>query len=170
MNNPYKILYFVAVAILFLVSFASIVRGAQPEFVTICHVAGLADEPANYVTLTLPSQAVYGQAGHFNENGTTQAGHEEDYLGACIEDPSDTPDPSVSPTPAPSFVICPGVEVQIPEQTGCPSPSIAPSADPDPSVDPTPTPAPRLIPPETATNTPSVDVPDTAMEGPYSVR
>lgn len=54
-----------------------------PTFVTICHAAGLADEPANFVTLTLPENAVYGQAGHFNENGTPQAGHEQDTLGAC---------------------------------------------------------------------------------------
>lgn len=55
----------------------------QEDKVTICHVAGRADNPANYVTLTLPWNAVYGQAGHLNENGTPQAGHEQDYLGEC---------------------------------------------------------------------------------------
>lgn len=59
----------------------------KPESVTFCHVAGLADDPANTVTLTLPWVAVYGQAGHFNEDGTDRAGHEQDYLGACDEDP-----------------------------------------------------------------------------------
>jgi len=53
---------------------------------TICHVAGLASDPANYITLTLPYNAVYGkngESGHFNENGTTKAGHEQDTLGPC---------------------------------------------------------------------------------------
>ena len=45
-----------------------------PESVTFCHVAGRADDPANTVTLTLPYNAVFGQAGHFNEDGTPQAG------------------------------------------------------------------------------------------------
>jgi hypothetical protein len=54
--------------------------------ITICHVAGLASDPANYITLTLPYNAVYGkngESGHFNENGTTKAGHEQDTLGPC---------------------------------------------------------------------------------------
>lgn len=52
------------------------------ETVTICHAAGQ-DDTTQYVTLTLPETAVYGQAGHFNEDGTPQAGHENDYMGAC---------------------------------------------------------------------------------------
>jgi len=54
--------------------------------ITICHVAGLVSDPANYITLTLPYNAVYGkngESGHFNENGTTKAGHEQDTLGPC---------------------------------------------------------------------------------------
>ena len=57
----------------------------KPEFVTFCHIAGRADDPANMVTLTLPYDAVFGQAGHFNEDGTPNAGHENDYLGPCNE-------------------------------------------------------------------------------------
>src|SRR6476620_2972980 len=60
---------------------------AKPDFVTFCHVAGRADDPANTVTLTLPYNAVFGQAGHFNEDGTPQAGHEHDYLGPCQAPP-----------------------------------------------------------------------------------
>ena len=55
----------------------------QSESVTFCHVAGSAEDPANIVTLTLPYTAVFGQAGHFNEDGTPKAGHEQDYLGPC---------------------------------------------------------------------------------------
>jgi len=50
--------------------------------VTICHAAGL-DGTTKYVTLTVGHQAVYGPAGHFYENGTPRAGHEQDYLGPC---------------------------------------------------------------------------------------
>ena len=54
-----------------------------PVFVTICHAAGL-EGTTQFVTLTLPEVAVFGQAGHFNEDGTPAAGHEADYLGECI--------------------------------------------------------------------------------------
>lgn len=54
---------------------------------TICHVAGLADDPANLVTITVAISAAIGQAGHFDENGSTNAGHEQDYVGACGETP-----------------------------------------------------------------------------------
>jgi hypothetical protein len=53
--------------------------------VTICHAAGL-DGTTQYVTLTLNANAVYGQAGHFSEPGTPNAGHEDDYEGPCQED------------------------------------------------------------------------------------
>jgi hypothetical protein len=59
----------------------------ENEKITICHVAGLASDPANYITLTISVNAVYGPGGHFNENGTPQAGHEEDSFGACNPPP-----------------------------------------------------------------------------------
>jgi len=51
--------------------------------ITICHVAGLASDPANYITLNITLAAAVGEAGHFGENGTPNAGHEQDTLGAC---------------------------------------------------------------------------------------
>jgi hypothetical protein len=49
---------------------------------TFCHVAGLASDPANYITKrNMPLEAVLG---HFNENGTVLAGHEQDSLGECV--------------------------------------------------------------------------------------
>ena len=62
----------------------------KPDFVTFCHVAGREEDPANTVTLTLPYNAVFGQGGHFNEDGTPQAGHEQDHLGACQTAPPPT--------------------------------------------------------------------------------
>ncbi len=78
---------------------------SKPDFVTFCHVAGRAEDPANTVTLTLPFNAVFGQGGHFNEDGTPQAGHEQDHLGACE-------------TPPPPTDVCPnldGDQAEIPE-------------------------------------------------------
>jgi hypothetical protein len=71
------------------------VAGVRPalsqseEKVTICHAAGLAGT-THYVTLTISRNAVFGPGGHFNENGTTQAGHEQDYMGACTTDTTTT--------------------------------------------------------------------------------
>ena len=67
-------------------STVSVAQGqAKPEKVTICHAAGLAGT-THYETLTIGWAAVYGPAGHLNENGTPQAGHEQDYLGACVDE------------------------------------------------------------------------------------
>jgi hypothetical protein len=69
---------------------------------TICHVAGLANDPANFIILTLPLQAIY--AGHIDENGTPKAGHEQDFF---INSPEDAarcapPTPTATPTNAPT--------------------------------------------------------------------
>lgn len=87
-----------------------------PAKITICHVAGLASDPANYITLELPPQAVYGNGGHFNENGTPQAGHEQDSFGAC--------DPPEPPTD-----LCPeeGVQTELPCAT---DPPVEPPVEP----------------------------------------
>ena len=57
--------------------------------ITICHASGQADT-TKFETLTVGWNAVYGPGGHFNENGTTQAGHEQDYLGKCKSDDGGT--------------------------------------------------------------------------------
>jgi hypothetical protein len=88
------------------------------EKVTICHVAGRAEDPANYITLTIGWNAVYGPGGHFNENGTTQAGHEDDYFGECTPPP---PPPVVVEVDEPTMTDpnCddPGT-VNVPKKTG----------------------------------------------------
>lgn len=71
--------------------------------VTICHAAGL-EGTTKYVTLTISENAVYGRngnAGHFEENGTPRAGHEQDYFGSCEGDettPTDTTPTDTTPT------------------------------------------------------------------------
>lgn len=80
------------------------------EKITICHVAGRMDEPANYITLEISFEALKG---HFYENGTPRAGHEEDHMGPCktpepfvasesVVEPTESPTPTETPTPEPS--------------------------------------------------------------------
>jgi len=68
---------------------------AGDDNVTICHASGL-EGTTKYETLTIGYQAVYGPGGHLNENGTPQAGHEQDYLGPC--------------NPPPPVDVCPNLE------------------------------------------------------------
>jgi len=113
-------------------SLTSVAQEGPPDKVTICHIAGLAaPDNANEVTLTIPWVAVYGQAGHFNENGTTQAGHEEDYFGPCVE--AETP-PTVPPTVTPPTDVPPTPDVAPPSDAPKPPPP-GPPADPDLSRD-----------------------------------
>src|SRR5512133_2957351 len=65
---------------------------AQQVMVTLCHADGQSGT-TKFSTLTIAYPAAYGQAGHFNEDGTPNAGHEDDYLGPCLveEDPTATP-------------------------------------------------------------------------------
>lgn len=64
---------------------------AKSTPITICHVAGLASDPANYVTLHITLASAIGLPnGHLNENGTPLAGHEQDTLGECNPPPPPT--------------------------------------------------------------------------------
>jgi hypothetical protein len=72
-----------ATIVLAILALALPVLADRPETVTICHAAGQAGT-TQFVTLTIPVNAAFGQAGHFNEDGTPRAGHEDDYLGECI--------------------------------------------------------------------------------------
>lgn len=58
---------------------------AQVQQVTICHAAGQ-DGTTHFNTITVGYPAAYGPAGHFYENGTPRAGHEDDYLGECRDE------------------------------------------------------------------------------------
>jgi hypothetical protein len=132
------------VALLALVN--ATVNGSPSDKVTICHAAGQAGT-TKFVTLTISENAVYGRhgnAGHFNENGTTRAGHEQDYFGPCLT-------PTSSPTVAPSASI-----------TVTPTPSLNPSSQPtpmaSPSISPSPSESPTTSPTESLTPIPNVDL------------
>jgi len=91
----------------------------QTERVSFCHIHGLASDPAGYdAKIELPISALNG---HFDENGTARAGHEQDFLFSPIpasllgknypigslEDcaPPPTPTPTATPTQV-SFEAC----------------------------------------------------------------
>src|SRR3990172_9622991 len=91
MKRLFLILSIIALGSISAVSTEKRVLADPPEMITICHAAGQAGT-TQFTTLHLPYVAVYGQAGHFNEDGTPRAGHEDDYLGPCEGDnPTPTP-------------------------------------------------------------------------------
>ena len=83
-----------------------------PEKVTLCHAAGQ-EGTLQFTTLTIAYNAAFGQAGHFNEDGTPTAGHENDYLGACNvqQEPTATP---VIPTVTPTTPVVGGEPTPVP--------------------------------------------------------
>ncbi len=92
---------FATAATLLLVIWLPSTALGEPEQVTLCHAAGQVDTE-QWVTLTISYQAAFGQAGHFNEDGTPQAGHEADYLGPCVTDETTTTAAPASTTTAPT--------------------------------------------------------------------
>jgi len=68
---------------------------ADKDEVCICHATGL--EPSlHFVDVCASRRAIFGNAGHFFENGTPQAGHEHDKLGPCEEPPPPSPSPGTN--------------------------------------------------------------------------
>lgn len=117
----------VAVTALFAIASDPLAFGASDK-VTICHATSSETNP--YVTLEISEHAVYGPGGHFLENGTTQAGHEQDHMGPC--DPPPCPNPTPEPTP---------------DVTPAPTPDATPEPTPEPTPEVTPAPTPDGTPP-----------------------
>lgn len=126
---------------------------APPAKVTICHAAGLAGT-TKYVELTISENAVYGRkgnAGHFEENGTPRAGHEQDYFGPCKVDATPTPTPTDTATSTPT-----------PTVTTTPTPTVTPT--------PTETETPVVIAPPTKTDKPDKEKPREVPRTPAPVK
>jgi hypothetical protein len=90
---------------------------AANDKITICHAAGQ-NGTTHFETLEISENAVYGRngnAGHFSENGTPQAGHENDYMGACRTEEA-TPTPTATPE-------------STPESSATPAPTAAPATN-----------------------------------------
>lgn len=105
----------VSAAVLLVFSLTLTAGAVGQEKVTICHAAGL-DGTTHYVELTIAYPAVYGPAGHFFENGTTRAGHEDDYLGPCEEEVSTTTTvPDGTTTVVPTTTTVPEVTTTEPQ-------------------------------------------------------
>ena len=127
--------------------------------VTLCHAAGR-DGTTQFVTLTISYNAAFGQAGHFYEDGTPRAGHEDDYLGPCNPPPPTDVCPNIEGnqadvptgmikneqgncvTPTPPTDVCPNIEgnqADVPagmiknEQGNCVTPT-TPTTPPPPAV------------------------------------
>jgi hypothetical protein len=107
------------VGLVFMATMGLAIAGVHPAFggdekITICHASGLAGT-TKFETLTIGHEAVYGPGGHFNEDGTPQAGHEQDYFGACQTDTTTTDTTTTTETttttttnPCPSNDCTPG--------------------------------------------------------------
>lgn len=157
----------VALSLFALLVFAGGALASQPK-VTICHAAGQAGT-THYVELTIGYPAVYGPAGHFYENGTTRAGHEDDYLGPCRVAPTPTPTtrptPTIPPQPTPTPEVTPAPSnpiICLPAGVSPGDPFGPGPNDVYPDVQPCPTPTPtdvdtgggpEVTPPPTDTDT-----------------
>lgn len=113
-----------AIAALALVAILAAPAAAnKPDKVLVCHAAGQAGT-TKYVTLEVPANEGGYPQGHFTEGGTTAAGHEDDYLGACEEEPTPT-EPQATPTEpqaTPTEVVpTPTLTCDLPE--GCDPPT-----------------------------------------------
>ena len=164
---------FIALVLVIAAMFAAPVSATKPEKVYVCHAAGQANEPANWVTLHVPANEGGYPQGHFTEGGTPEAGHEQDYLGECIEPtaeptptptptPTATPEPTATPTPTPEPTATPTAE---PTPTPTATPSVLPTVEPTPEPTAEPTPQPRLTPPPSDTEPEPVGFSEPWMTG-----
>jgi LPXTG-motif cell wall-anchored protein len=103
---------------------------AEGEKVIICHAAGR-EGTTHYETLEVSTNAVFkDQGGHFYENGTPAAGHEEDYLGPCDIPPTTSTTTSTTVVPS-SSTTSPASETTAVEITSTSSTStLSPSSLP----------------------------------------
>lgn len=108
----------------------SVALAVPADKVTICHATSSETNP--WVRTVVSANAT---AGHFENNGTTKAGHEGDVLlQGDVDCPSDEPSPSPSPSLSPSSSSSPS-----------PSPSVTP--EPQSNGDDSPTePVPTTLP------------------------
>lgn len=123
--------------------------GAQATKYTICHATSSPSNP--YTRIVVDDNSF---AGHFDNPGTTSAGHEDDLLFEgdvpCPGDNNPTPTPSPTATPNTSPTPTPSID---PSPT--PTPSVDPSPSPTPTATPEPTPTPTIEPTPTPTATPT---------------
>lgn len=149
MQTFQKLLTLIAPALVLVLALA-LPATAAADKVTICHAAGL-DGTTKYVRIVVARQAT---SGHFDNNGTPLAGHEDDLL---LEGDVECPGGSVEPTPTPSQSVTP-TPSQSPTASTAPTPS--PSGEPVASPTLTPGTTPDIEP----VGSPVTELPDTAME------
>lgn len=154
----------VVLVILVLMGVSAFTIFAQQEKITICHAAGRSGT-THFETLNLPYPAVYGEGGHFHENGTPRAGHEQDYLGPCSKPSTPTQPPPPTPTatsviPTSTATKTPILPSETPPSTSTPE---RPTSTPkEPTSTPSDTPVSTKTPVITETPTPTVVCPTRA--------
>lgn len=132
-----KFLATVAVVTLLMVFAIPVLAGEDKVYV--CHATSSESNP--WVTLPVPPTDTGYPQGHFTENGTQEAGHEQDYLGYCEGD---------EPSASPSFSSSPSTS---PQPTASPSPTVEPTSSP--SAEPSSTPTPTITPEPSSTPQPT---------------
>jgi len=91
-----RLMVALTVATSVLIASASVVAAAPPQKVLICHAAGRSPEfggPTQYVLIEVSLNALYAPGGHFDEPGTPNAGHEDDFITTCDCDGGGGEDP-----------------------------------------------------------------------------
>jgi hypothetical protein len=119
--------------------------------VTICHVDGKVGS-SKYQVLTIGYNAVYGPGGHLNEGGSTQAGHEFDFVIESEEDLVRCSEPEATPTHTPTF-----------------TPTNTPENTSTGTITPTNTPTITDTPTNTTTNTPTNTPTSTSVTDPFDL-
>lgn len=74
-----------------------VLTAAAPTKVYVCHAAGQTGT-TKFVTNHVPATESGFPQGHFTEDGTPEAGHEDDYLGQCVTDETTTTTTEVPPS------------------------------------------------------------------------
>ena len=118
MNKTAKAVITATVIAVLILAVIGVASAKKDHKVTICHATSSETNP--WVRTVVDEHAT---SGHFNNNGTTKAGHEGDVLlagdVACpVVEPTPTPTPTPEVTPTPTPTPTPGPVAE--EPTGCP--------------------------------------------------
>ena len=142
------ILVLAGVGIVFNVAYAD-----RPVMVTICHFTSSETNP--WVEITAAYPAIYGPAGHFSEPGSPNAGHENDFEGPCLEEPTNVPEPTSVPDPTATPTDAPQPTPTPSDEPGEPTPTPTDESC-DGECDPTEVPTPTPTDPPTPVETPEL--------------
>jgi len=134
---------------------------AQVEKVYVCHAAGQAGTD-KFVTVYVPVNDGGFPNGHYTEDGTQLAGHEDDYLGRCVTEETTTTTEGPSSTTIADTTTTTGPATTTTTATTLPTPSTVPPTTTtviQPTTTTTTTRVVQTVPPRETPPTFSVDDP-----------